>query len=81
MVETYRDFINCIIILFTRDPCKRCIVRPMCSQRCETKILPLPGGLSKFIAFTNVLSNLILIGIGMLIVYSIFLGIEKAICG
>jgi hypothetical protein len=75
MMESYADFINSIIVLFTRDPCKRCIVRPMCTQRCDAKILPLPGGLSKFIAFSNVLANLILIAMAMLFIYSIYLGI------
>ena len=33
------DFIwnDMILILFARDPCKKCIVRACCSERCEEK--------------------------------------------
>jgi len=30
-------FLNIIITLFARDPCKKCLVRACCSERCEHK--------------------------------------------
>lgn len=68
MIESLKEHKNALKCLFSKNLCKKCIVRPMCVIACEEHLV-LPASIRRKLSFLYLLSSVVWLGIVFIFIF------------
>ncbi len=68
MIESLKEHKNALKCLFLKNPCKKCIVRPMCTAICEEHLV-LPAEIRRWLSLLYLLTSVVWLGIGSIFIF------------